>query len=71
MYQAGALRPLSPMHMITPGIAASLTPTSVERPQRAERVAAAEEAAPARAPRRRLRAPRLHLPGLHLPHGHA
>jgi hypothetical protein len=62
------------MHMITPGIAASLTPTTVERPQRAQRkqqVPSVTEAAPAPAPRRRLRVPRLHLPGIHVPHGHA
>ncbi|GAA4411812.1 hypothetical protein GCM10023168_33000 [Fodinibacter luteus] len=51
------------MHMITPGIAASLTPTSLERRERAPR-----------APRalRRLHLPqvRFHLPHLHLPHPH-
>ncbi|HET6694288.1 MAG TPA: hypothetical protein VFG97_08280 [Pedococcus sp.] len=47
--------------MITPGVAASLTPTSVERRERA--------AQPVRA-RRRLRVPQvlLHLPHPHLPH---
>jgi len=45
------------MHMITPGIAASLTPKSVERTQRTE-------AAP-RA-RSRLRVPQV----LHVPHPH-
>jgi hypothetical protein len=54
------------MHMITPGIAASLTPTSVERTPR-------PEAAP-RA-RRRLRVPQVLLqvghPHLHLPQRHA
>jgi hypothetical protein len=65
------------MHMITPGIAASLTPTTIERPQRAERSQRAEQVvsvaqtAPERAPRRRLRVPRLHLPGVRLPHSHA
>ena len=45
------------MHMITPGIAASLTPTSVERTPRAEAT---------RGPAR------LHLPHvrLHVPHPH-
>jgi hypothetical protein len=49
------------MHMITPGIAASLTPTSVERTPVTPR------------PRRRRHLPhvRLHLPHLHLPHRHA
>ena len=49
------------MHMITPGVAASLTPTSLERPERATRA------------RRRLRMPhlRLHLPHVRLPQRHA
>jgi len=48
------------MHMITPGIAASLTPKSVERTQRTE---------PAPRARRRLRVPQvlLHVPHFHLP----
>jgi hypothetical protein len=71
MYQARSRPPLSHMHMITPGIAASLTPTTIERPQRAQQVASVAQTAPARAPRRRLRAPRLHLPGVHLPHSQA
>jgi hypothetical protein len=69
-----AVPPPSHMHMITPGIAASLTPTTIERRQRApqaEQFALPAQAAPARAPRRRLRAFRLHLPGVHVPHGHA
>ena len=53
------------MHMITPGIAASLTPRSVERRVRPTQAAAAVERAP-----RRLHVPRvlLHLPHPHLPH---
>ena len=46
------------MHMITPGIAASLTPKSVERTQRTE---------PAPRARRRLRVPQVLL---HVPHPH-
>ena len=46
------------MHMITPGIAASLTPMSVERTPRAETTPRA---------RRRLRVPRVLL---HVPHPH-
>jgi len=63
MYQ-GVRSPLLPtMHMITPGIAASLTPRSVER--RVRPTQAAAERAP-----RRVRVPRvlLHLPHPHLPH---
>ena len=47
--------------MITPGVAASLTPTTVERPEREPRA------------RRRLHLPRVrfHLPHLHLPQRHA
>ena len=74
MYQARSWPPLTDMHMITPGIAASLTPTTIERPQRAQRaeqVASVAQTAPERAPRRRLRVPRLHLPGVRLPHSHA
>ena len=58
MYQGAVAVPLPGMHMITPGIAASLTPKSVERTQRTE-------AAP-RA-RRRLRVPQVLL---HVPHPH-
>jgi hypothetical protein len=54
------------MHLITPGVAASLTPTSAERTARTE---AAPKA------RRRLRVPQvqLHVPHLHLhlPQRHA
>jgi hypothetical protein len=71
MYQEGSGPLFSHMHMITPGIAASLTPPSVQRPQRAEQVASVDEAARVAVQRRRLRAPRLHLPALHLPHRHA
>ena len=46
------------MHMITPGIAASLTPKSVERTPRAEATPRA---------RRRLRVPQVLL---HVPHPH-
>jgi hypothetical protein len=51
------------MHMITPGIAASLTPRSVEHPV----------AAPRARRRLHLRVPAkgLHLTQLHLPHWHA
>ena len=65
MYQ-GVRSPLLPtMHMITPGIAASLTPRSVERRVRPTQAAASVERAP-----RRVRVPRvlLHLPHPHLPH---
>ena len=60
MYQA-CDPPLLDMHMITPGIAASLTPKSVERTPRPE---------PAPRVRRRLHLPAvlLHLPHPHLPH---
>lgn len=63
MYQGPANRLLRDMHMITPGIAASLTPTSIEP---------AKAAAPTR-PRGRRHLPhlRLHLTHLHLPHRHA
>ena len=46
------------MHMITPGIAASLTPKSLQRTERTERT------------RRRLALPhtRFHLPHLRMPH---
>jgi len=54
------------MHMITPGIAASLTPRSVERRARPTQPAAAGERAP-----RRLHVLRLRLPHPHLPHRHA
>jgi hypothetical protein len=56
------------MHMITPGIAASLTPRSVERRERS----AAPDAGTGRA-LRRLHVPQvlLHLPHPHLPHRHA
>ncbi len=54
------------MHMITPGVAASLTPTSAERTSRPE---------PTPRSRRRLRVPQvlLHVPHphFHLPHRHA
>lgn len=54
---------LPTMHMITPGIAASLTPRSVERRVRPTQAVAAAERAP-----RRLQVSRvLHLPHLHLP----
>ena len=66
MYQAPAHAPLLDMHMITPGIAASLTPKSVERTPRAEATPRA---------RRRLRVPQLLLhvphPHFHLPQRHA
>jgi hypothetical protein len=67
VYQAGLLRLLWDMHMITPGVAASLTPTSIEPAQ----------AAPRTSPRPRTRGLRYrlhlrwHLPHLHLPHRHA
>ena len=54
------------MHMFTPGIAASLTPQSVERRLRPTQAAPAVDGA-----RRRLHVPRLHLPHPHLPHRHA
>jgi hypothetical protein len=54
------------MHMITPGIAASLTPKSVER-----RVRPTPAAAVQRAPRRLYVSRVLHLPHLHLPQRHA
>lgn len=49
------------MHMITPGIAASLTPKSIERTPRPE---------PTPRVRRRVRVPQLllHVPHPHLPH---
>ncbi len=54
------------MHMITPGVAASMTPRSHGRTSRTE---------PAQSARRRLQVPQvlLHLPRLHfhLPHRHA
>ena len=54
------------MHLITPGLAASLTPTSPERTAHTEATPKA---------RRRLRMPHvlLHVPHphLHLPHRHA
>jgi len=66
MYQEGGLAPLGDMHMMTPGVAASLTPTSAER-------TAGTDATPKA--RRRLRMPHvlLHVPHphLHLPHRHA
>ena len=65
MYQ-GVRSPLLPtMHMITPGIAASLTPRSVERRVRPAQADASVERAP-----RRLHVPQvlLHLPHPHLPH---
>jgi len=66
MYQApGGTAPVD-MHMITPGIAASLTPTSVERTPRPEAT---------RTVRRRLHVPQLLLalphPHLQLPHRQA
>lgn len=69
MYQARDCPLLRDMHMITPGIAASLTPTSLEPAQ----------AAPRRRPRGRRYLPQLrfHLPRphllqrLHLPQRHA
>ena len=67
MYQGVRTPLLLTMHMITPGIAASLTPKSVERRVRPTQAVAAE-----RAPRR-LHVPRvlLHLPHPHLPQRHA
>ena len=66
MYQGPRTRLLPDMHMITPGIAASLTPTSVERTARTEATPQA---------RRRLRVPQvlLHVPHphFHLPQRHA
>ena len=54
------------MHMITPGVAASITPSSAERTARTE---ASPKA------RRRLRMPHVQLhvphPHLHMPHRHA
>jgi hypothetical protein len=63
MYQARQSPLLWDMHMITPGIAASLTPTSIDP----------AKAAPRPRPRGRLHLPhlRLHLPHLHLPQRHA
>lgn len=58
MYQwSGSPTPQN-MHMITPGIAAALTPTSHERPETTPRA------------RRHVHLPRvlLHLPHPHLPH---
>ena len=57
------------MHMITPGIAASLTPRSVERRVRPTQAAACRRACA----RGALHVPRvlLHLPHPHLPHRHA
>ena len=62
---------LTTMHMITPGVAASLTPKSLEhaeKPAGGTRAKAAAVLAP-----RRLHLPRvlLHLPHPHLPHRHA
>lgn len=56
--------PPQDMHMITPGVAAALTPTSVERDPRPDTAPRA---------RGRVRVPRvqLHLPRPHLPHRHA
>ncbi len=54
------------MHLITPGVAASMTPTSAERTAHTEATPKA---------RRRLRMPHVQLhvphPSLHLPHRHA
>ena len=68
MYQAPASPLLTTMHMITPGIAASLTPKSLERAETAAS-RTRPEAAGARA-RRHLHLPRvlLQLPHPHLPH---
>ncbi|HSF98291.1 MAG TPA: hypothetical protein VLA55_06330 [Ornithinibacter sp.] len=55
------------MHMITPGIAASLTPTSIEPVQAAPRTSPRPRP---RGLRHRLHL-RWHLPHLHLPHRHA
>jgi hypothetical protein len=62
-YQARRSPLLKDMHLITPGIAASLTPTSLEPARAASR----------RRPRGRLHLPhlRFHLPHLHLPQRHA
>jgi hypothetical protein len=62
-YQAPCVALLRDMHLITPGIAASLTPTSLEPARAASR----------RRPRGRLHLPhlRFHLPHLHLPQRHA
>jgi hypothetical protein len=70
MYQGPGVVAPQTMHMITPGVAASLTPTSVERRTRPGGPQAVTAAA--RAPRR-LHVPRvlLHLPHPHLPHRHA
>jgi hypothetical protein len=58
MYQGSGRTPLLDMHMITPGIAASLTPKSVDRTPRAEATPRA---------RRRLHVPQVLL---HVPHPH-
>ena len=60
-YQATAQGLLTRMHMITPGVAASLTPKSVERTESAPRA------------RRRLHLPRapFRVPHVHLPQRHA
>lgn len=65
MYQGRTDPLLRDMHLITPGVAASLTPTSLE-PARAGARARTRT-------RGRLHLPhlRLHLPHLHLPHRHA
>ena len=63
MYQGRTDPLLWNMHMITPGIAASLTPTSTEPAKATPRT-------PLRG-RRHLPHLRLHLPHLHLPHRHA
>ena len=65
-YQGGPVAAPPTMHMFTPGIAASLTPRSVERRVRPTQAAPAVDGA-----RRRLHVPRLHLPHPHLPHRHA
>ena len=72
MYQPAPPALLRTMHMITPGVAASLTPKSLEHDAKPARPARSEAAAPVRAPRR-LHVPRvlLHLPHPHLPHRHA
>ena len=63
VYQVRRRRLLWDMHMITPGIAASLTPTSAE-PAKAALTTHTRG-------RRHLPHLRLHLPHLHLPHRHA
>ncbi len=69
-HRAGAAL-LTVMHMITPGIAASLTPTELRRRERrTARQNHVSAVARLRAASGRLHLPHLHLPTLHLPHPH-